>query len=108
MALPSGASRAKSPLPPSDLWTTCEAILLASETLSQFLSRGDAQLVELDEFHHPFVGAAANRQLEQQGGDQRQINLDGRSLRTLGQPVPAAQNAFDPPEKQFHLPALFV
>ena len=43
--------------------------------------------------------------LKEQRRNQRQINLDGHSLRRFRKEMPAAQNAFDPPEKQFDGPA---
>ena len=80
-------------------------LLFPLQTGQQILRAGPPQLMQLKQFHHAAIGTPSGVQLEQHGCDQRQIQLDRHALLALGQPVAAAQEAFEPAKETFNLPA---
>ena len=81
------------------------AVGFAAQAGQEFIQGGHAHLVELDELEPAPIGPAPEDLLEEHRGDQCQVKLVGHALGAFGQPVPAAEQAFDPPEKTFDLPA---
>jgi hypothetical protein len=54
------------------------------------------------------LGRCPQVKLQEQDGDERQVNLQRQPARGLRQPVPTAQETFAPAKEQFDFPALFV
>jgi hypothetical protein len=71
---------------------------------SHIFQAGHTQKVKLQHLQDAPAGPPSGIELQQKRANQRQVNLGGHSLGRLGQPMPAAQHAFDPAEEQFHLP----
>src|SRR5271168_4150178 len=72
----------------------------------QVLLGEEPQKIKLQRLPQPQGGPPPQMQLEQHCRNQGQIKLDGHAARGLRQKMAAAQNAFKPAKKQFHLPAM--
>ena len=53
-------------------------------------------LVPLQKLPHSFGGPPPKLQLQKQGADEREVELDAHSARTFGDPMPATQQALYP------------
>ncbi len=90
------------------LW--CFAFLqtqqLALPASVQILAAGHPEQIKLDKLQHPAVGTPPAVELQEQSGDEGEINFNGHPAGGLRQPMPTTQNAFDPAEEQFDAPTL--
>ncbi len=78
---------------------TSGVIFLELQQPSQLVGVDVAEEEKLDKFHHPLARTLASEDLQQQGGDEGAVNLDGDAGRRLGEQVAAAQDALDPLEE---------
>src|ERR1700733_9891340 len=74
----------------------------------QFLFRGPAHEVELNHLQGANGRLAANPETDQQAGDDGQVDLNRHTVAAFGQQMTATKDAFGPPEKQLHGPAITV
>lgn len=81
---------------------------LWSQNLCQFFQAHPAHPVKLQCLPLAFGGLASGPQDQQDRGDERAVNLDRHARRGFGQPVAATQDALDPFEEQFDLPAVTI
>ena len=54
----------------------------------KILAAGHPEQVKLDKFHHPAVRTPTTVELQEQGGDKGEINLNGYAAGGLCQPMP--------------------
>src|SRR5882672_6743675 len=79
-----------------------------TDACHEFLRARPTELIKLDRLHLALGGPLARVQQEQLRRDQREVDLERDPARALCQPMPAAEDAFEPTEEQFHLPAMLV
>ena len=82
------------------------AIRVASQL--QILATGHTEQIKLDKLQHPAVRTPPAVELQEESGDQGEINFNGDAAGGLGQPMPTTLNAFDPAEEQFDAPTLAI
>ena len=74
----------------------------------QILATGHPEQIKLDKLHHPAVRTPPAVELQEQGGDEGEINFNSDAAGGLCQPMPTTQNAFNPAEEQFDPPTLAI
>src|SRR5437667_11859000 len=79
-AAPRESPRKEFPLDDSG-FSTRHLLPVALKSLLQLRLGCPALVVELHQFHHPFGRSPTRIELEEQRGNQRQVNLDPRPLR---------------------------
>ena len=75
-------------------------VFLNLQSRRQLLQRSHASEIEADHFHGPLVRTPPGVAQEEQGGDERAVDLQGHAALALGQPVAAAQDALEPLEEE--------
>src|SRR5438552_869847 len=103
-ASPAGPCRKQKPFSSSSGFFCRQLSQFPLQSAHQFVQTGHSQLIKLKQLEHPFGRSPTGIELQEHCRNQGQIKLIGRSLLAFGQPMPAAQQAFYPPEKQFDLP----
>src|SRR5271157_4951283 len=74
----------------------------------QFLPASQATKVELNHLQSPLRWLFSCPEADQQAGDDPQVDLDLNPIHVVGEQMTAAQDAFEPAEKQLHRPSIFV
>jgi hypothetical protein len=72
----------------------------------QFLPASEATEVELNHLQGPLRWLFSGPEADQQAGDDPQVDLDLNPIHVVGKQMTAAQDAFEPAEKQLRLPAI--
>ena len=81
-------------------------LIQAAHMCQQFRFAGPAREVVAQHLERSFARLVASPQCHQQTGDQGQVDLDRHAILTGGQQMLTAQNAFEPAEEKFRLPAI--
>src|SRR5271157_5383328 len=74
----------------------------------QFLPASQATKVELNHLQSPLRWLFSCPEADQQAGDDPQVDLDLNPIHVVGEQMTAAQDAFEPAEKQLDRPSIFV
>ena len=64
--------------------------------------------VEAEHFEQTFGRFSFGPEADEQGGDDRHVNLDGDAGAAVAEDLAAAEDALEPAETEFDLPALVV
>src|SRR5437773_10658721 len=79
-----------------------------AEFSQQFRLAGKANEIEMEGFQLAYRWTPTGHHRQQQCRDHGTVELDGYASRRFGHPMAAAQNHFQPLEKEFDLPAIAI
>lgn len=83
-------------------------LFLEIQQRNDLIERGIAHHAQPDKFHGPLARALASKKLQLQRGDERAVKLDDHAFVRFGHEVTAAEDAFEPFEKQVNLPSIMI